>query len=55
MLPGWIHGVLFLTYVGLLAWVAFRQSWPPLEIALAFAAAFVPFGTFMFERRLDKR
>ena len=51
---GWIHGALFVTFL----WFAFEVmgdlkkgfGW----FAKAFAAAFVPLGTFVFDRQLKK-
>jgi integral membrane protein len=50
--PGWAHGGLFVAYVGVLGALALQQRWSVVQVALAFVAAFVPFGTFVFERRL---
>lgn len=52
--PGWFHGLLFVAYVGLLAAVAHREGWSPIRAALGFLAAFAPFGTFLFEWRLQQ-
>ncbi len=52
MVPGWIHGLLFLIYVAVLGKVAVTDQWSPVRIAAAFVAAFVPFGTFVFEHQI---
>lgn len=52
MVPGWLHGVLFVAYVGLLGLAGLSGRWPLLTLAVGFVAAFVPFGTFWFEGRL---
>jgi integral membrane protein len=49
---GMAHGLLFILYVLLLLQVAIAGSWSFKKIALAFVAAFVPFGTFWAEKRL---
>lgn len=52
IVPGWIHGGLFLAYVGALGLVGFREGWGIVRIGLAFVAAWLPFGTMVFERWL---
>lgn len=47
---GWAHGVLFVAYVVLLAAAAWAGRWSIGRTAAGFAASFVPFGTFWFER-----
>lgn len=48
---GMAHGVLFIAYVLLAIRVYAEQDWPPRRLALAWAAAVVPFGTFLFDRK----
>ena len=50
--PGWLHGVLFIAYVAALAAIGLRERWSIARLAVGFVVAFVPFGTFWFERRL---
>jgi integral membrane protein len=51
-LIGWIHGVLFILFM-YTAWVVSeKQKWPFKKLFLAFVAAFLPFGTFVFDRQL---
>ena len=50
---GWAHGLLFLAYVAGLAAVGLPRRWSLVRLALGFVAAFVPFGTFAFERSLQ--
>jgi integral membrane protein len=50
---GWLHGVLFLLYVAGLGVGMARLGWSPLTAVFGFVASLVPFGTFLFERRLD--
>jgi len=54
MVPGWLHGVLFMAYVVALAWVSAAEKWSILTSFTAFVASFLPFGTFWFETRLPE-
>ena len=47
---GWVHGLLFVVYVVLLGMVRAEQGWSAKKTALAFLAAVLPFGTFVFDR-----
>jgi integral membrane protein len=49
---GWIHGILFTAFALLLAYVFFSRRWPFLRGVMVFAAALVPFGPFLIDRRL---
>ena len=49
---GWIHGVLFIFFMYTAYVVSERQKWPFKKLFLAFVAAFLPFGTFVFDRQL---
>ncbi|MDA0347128.1 MAG: DUF3817 domain-containing protein [Verrucomicrobia bacterium] len=51
---GMIHGILFIAYVILLIQAAMEYDWPFKKSALAFAASLIPFGPFLFDRRLAK-
>ena len=48
---GMAHGVLFLSYVGLLYPMRESQGWTWKQIAIAFIASLLPFGTFIAEYR----
>lgn len=51
---GWLHGLLFVAFV-LAALMVYRQrKWPFGKLVLAVVAAFLPFGTFVFDRQLRK-
>lgn len=52
--PGWAHGVLFMGYCATLGLLAWADRWSIPRVGLAFVAAFVPFGTFAFERHLTR-
>ena len=49
---GWAHGVLVFLYLIALQSVARVEGWGVLRVALAFVASLLPFGTFVFERRV---
>jgi integral membrane protein len=51
---GWAHGILFVLYLIFLldAWIKLRWNFG--KVLVAFFASFLPFGTFMFEKRLRK-
>jgi integral membrane protein len=51
---GWAHGVLFLLYLVLLLIVWIKYKWSFLKVVVAFIASLIPFGTFLFERRLKR-
>lgn len=49
---GWIHGALFVLFMLLVLRVYEQRNWPFKKVILAFVAAFLPFGTFVFDKRL---
>ncbi|MGD1839783.1 MAG: DUF3817 domain-containing protein [Thermonemataceae bacterium] len=51
---GWAHGLLFILYFFLLVPLAIEQSWPWKKTAWASIAAFLPFGTFVLEKQLQR-
>lgn len=51
---GWLHGVLFIAFVAL-AWNYKNDRDKNMKwFALAFAAAFIPLGTFWFDGKLKR-
>lgn len=48
---GPLHGGLFVLYWALVFLLAANEQWPWRKQLLAYVAAIVPFGTFLFERR----
>ena len=52
---GWLHGLLFISFMANVVFVYFQKSWPFKKVVLAFIAAFLPFGTFVFDRWLQKQ
>lgn len=51
---GWIHGLLFMLYILALISVKINVEWNYKRTLLAFFAALVPFGTFIFDKSLRK-
>ena len=52
---GWIHGLLFVAFMVNVAFVYFEKNWPFKRVIIAFIAAFLPFGTFVFDNWLQKQ
>jgi integral membrane protein len=50
--PGLAHGLLFVAYVASLSALAWLESWPTARVGAGFVASLLPFGTFLFERKL---
>ncbi len=48
---GPFHGFLFLSYCAGAFWLASEQKWSGKQQILAYLAAILPFGTFMFEKK----
>ncbi len=48
---GWAHGVLFMLFVGLAFLYMIKHKQPLRWFILAFLAAFLPLGPFIWERR----
>jgi integral membrane protein len=51
---GWTHGILFLLYCLSLLEVWVKYKWRFGKVVVAFIASLLPFGTFLFEKRLRK-
>jgi len=51
---GWLHGLLFVLFMLAVLIVYFQRSWPFKRVIIAFIAAFLPFGTFVFDSWLKK-
>jgi integral membrane protein len=47
---GWIHGILFILYCYLVILAGQEYKWSFGKTSLAFLAAFLPFGPFLFDR-----
>ena len=51
---GWIHGGLFILFIVSVLMMYYQRSWPFKNVVYAVIAAFLPFGTFVFDARLKK-
>ena len=51
---GWIHGLLFVLFMIAVIIVYDQKNWPFKKVVYAFIAAFLPFGTFIFDKHLKK-
>ena len=51
---GSIHGGLFVLYVLAVLGVAFAQKWRIPRVILALAVSVIPFGPFLFDKRLRR-
>ena len=52
---GWIHGLLFIAFLIQLYRVQSAYRWPLKKTALGILAAFLPFGTWIFDAQLKKQ
>lgn len=53
LVVGWVHGLLFIAYVGALLLAARDQGWSLGWVAVGFVASLLPAGTFVYEHRLS--
>lgn len=51
---GWAHGLLFVIYVALAYYAKETCNWPFSRFIKAFIAAWLPLGTFVFDKELKK-
>lgn len=51
---GWVHGILFIWYILVLALAQFTFRWPIWKVAGAFVASLIPFGTFVLDKKLKE-
>ena len=51
---GWAHGLLFISYIALAWFVKEIYNWPLKKFLFAFIAAWLPLGTFVYDRQLKK-
>lgn len=52
--PGMVHGVLFVLFAALLLQVWIKYRWSFKKATVAFLWSLVPFGTFYFDKQLEK-
>jgi len=51
---GWMHGVLFIWFIIVLAIAQFTFKWPFQKPLWAFISSLIPFGTFVLDKQLKK-
>lgn len=49
---GWIHGILFMLYIVVLIPTSRKLGWTFLKTLMGLVAAVLPFGPFLFDRKL---
>ncbi|WP_207492199.1 DUF3817 domain-containing protein [Aridibaculum aurantiacum] len=49
---GWAHGVLFIAFIAAAFFVYLQKKISFKMVAIAFVAAFLPFGTFWFDKQI---
>lgn len=49
---GWIHGILFMLYILILIPTSRSLRWPFMKIFMGLVASVLPFGPFLFDRKL---
>ena len=52
---GWLHGLLFVLYIGALLHAALQYKWSLGRVALGFIASVAPFGPFVFDAWVVKK
>lgn len=50
---GWVHGILFILYCLHLLLAKKTLHWPVSKMLIGGIAAFLPFGTLWFDKRID--
>jgi integral membrane protein len=54
-ITGWIHGILFIAYLGLVFTVIGTMKWNWFQTGIALLVSLIPAGTFWLDRSLKKR
>ncbi|HZH88942.1 MAG TPA: DUF3817 domain-containing protein [Chitinophagaceae bacterium] len=52
--PGWVHGLLFVLYIGLLINVSVKYSWSFKRVFIYFIASLIPLMPFFVEKELRR-
>jgi integral membrane protein len=52
---GWMHGVLFVTYIGAVLLAIKAMKWNLFSVGVALAASLIPVGTFLLDKSWKKR
>jgi integral membrane protein len=50
---GWAHGALFMGYIALVIYRFMEDKWKFSLLVLALAAAVIPFGPFLIDKKLE--
>jgi integral membrane protein len=53
-IPGLVHGILFLLYLGVTLQISQLEKWPASKLLLGWFCGFIPFSTFWFESKVRK-
>ncbi len=51
-LVGWVHGVLFMIFLGFLMFISQKKAWPERFMFLVVLSSMVPFGMVAMDRKL---
>ena len=51
---GMAHGILFVMFCLLLAWVWHKAKWPTPRVVILFIASLLPFGPFIADRKMSQ-
>ncbi len=51
---GSIHGFLFITYLGFIAYTTYKIRWSLIWVLGAFIVAFIPFGNIWLDQRVKR-
>ena len=51
---GWVHGCLFVVYIASVFRTAYFIKWDYQRIGIALAASFIPFATFILDKKLQR-
>jgi integral membrane protein len=52
---GWLHGVLFIAYIGAVLLAIKAMQWNWFSVLIALAASLIPIGTFVLDKSWKKR
>ena len=52
---GWLHGVLFIAYIGAVLLAIKAMQWNWFSVLVALAASLIPIGTFVLDRSWKRR
>jgi integral membrane protein len=52
---GWMHGVLFVAYIGAVLFAIKAMKWNWFSVGVALAASLIPIGTFVLDKSWKRR